>query len=173
MKQAIVIIIVSSVIALAVNMVSPNKIPLVDIYPEMHEGEKPIVPPDSDPTDPPFIAVSLAELDFMTGASIFIDAREESEFRCGTIPGAINISFDYLPEGDNDVLAAYLDSCLGGAALDTRMITFCSGEECDVSLHLARNLQALGYTNLAIFYGGSREWERQGKQIERRDQCGD
>jgi len=99
---------------------------------------------------------------------IFIDARSPEEFACGTIPGAVNIPFDELPEGD---LTPYFDSALAGAPRDTRLITFCSGEECDLSLHLARNLQAVGYTDLLIFFGGSREWEKNGLEMERRAKC--
>jgi 3-mercaptopyruvate sulfurtransferase SseA len=63
------------------------------------------------------------------------------------------------------------DSTLG-VGPDYPIIVFCSGEECDLSLHLARNMQAVGYTNVAIFFGGAREWEKFGFEVERRRQCG-
>ena len=73
-----------------------------------------------------------------------------------------------MPEGN---LESYIDSILGGVEKEHPLITFCSGGECDVSLHLARNLQSLGYPNVAIFFGGSREWEKFGLEVERRVKC--
>ena len=40
-------------------------------------------------------------------------------------------------------------------------------------MHLARNLQGEGYTRASVFFGGSREWERMGLEMERRKQCGE
>jgi rhodanese-related sulfurtransferase len=168
-RQFVYLAVVSAALGLAVNFFSPNGIPLVGQYRELSGGEGIIVPPAAQPGDPPYIALDVAHLDFVGGHTIFIDAREEFEWRCGTIPGAICIPFEYLPAGD---LAPYFDSAFEGASRDTRIIAFCSGEECDLSLHLARNLHALGYSNVNIFFGGSREWEKYGLDVERRDICG-
>jgi len=81
--------------------------------------------------------------------------------------GSINIPFEYLP----DDLDAYYDSVFQDISKDTPMILFCSGEECDLSLHLGRNLQDYDFTNIAIFFGGSREWEESDLQMERRKVC--
>ncbi len=169
-KEALIIILIAAVLALLVNAVSPSRIPYLGQYRDLHSDDGPVVPPTSEPGDPPFIAIDVAELDFSMKAAVFIDAREIDEFECGTIPGALNIPFDCLPEGD---LGPYFDSCLAGLGRGTRLVTFCSGEECDLSLHLARNMQAVGYSNLAIFFGGAREWERFGLDMERRRQCAD
>ena len=68
---------------------------------------------------------------------------------------------------------SYVDSVLQQAPKDASIIIFCSGEECDLSLHLARNLQDFGYTNLSIFFGGAREWENFDLVLERGEQCGE
>ena len=39
--------------------------------------------------------------------------------------------------------------------------------------HLARNLVDLGYREVAIFFGGSREWERFGFRMQRGAGCED
>ena len=169
LKQAGYLLVLAAVTAVVVNLVSPNAIPWVGKYRQVGSHDTIIIPPDPSPGDPPYIGLDVAELDFQSGRAIFVDAREPEEFRCGTIPGSINIPFDSLPgEGD---LTAYFDSALGGAPRDTRIVVFCSGDECDLSLHLARNMQVYGYTNLAIFYGGSREWERWVGKMERRVNC--
>ena len=168
-KQILIVIILSVILGLGVNTVSPNKIDVIGKYRSLSSGSGPIVPPSAESGDPPFISIDLAELEYSQQTAIFIDTREPEEFACGTIPGSINIPFDYLPEEN---LEQYIDSALGGIGRDVAMIAFCSGEECDLSLHLARNLQGFGYTNVAIFFGGSREWEKFDLEIERRVDCG-
>ncbi len=169
-KQALIIVALSVVLGLGVNPFSPNAIPVIGEYRDLQGGEDPVVPPEAMAGDPPFFAVDRALLEFTGKSAIFIDARDLAEFECGTIPGSVNIPFDYLPEGD---LGVYFDSCLAGASKDTLLITFCSGEECDLSLHLARNFQDFGYNNLAIFFGGSSDWGKLELELERRRECGE
>lgn len=168
-KQALLILIVTVIVALGVNLVHPDSIPYIGDWRELSSGDGPIVPPEAGEGDPPFIALDKAHVEFVAGNTVFVDARDPSEFECGTIPGSINIPFDYLPY---DGLDQYFDSTLAGVAKDDPIVVFCSGEECDLSLHLARNLQDFGYTNLMIFFGGSREWEENGLKMERRVDCG-
>jgi rhodanese-related sulfurtransferase len=167
-KQVLVILALAAILGLGINLVSPHKISYIGQYRTVANGNDPIVPPEASPGDPPFIAIDVAQLEFNAQTALFVDARDTEEFNCGTIPGSINIPFDYLPEAN---LGKYLDSALGGIAKDHTIITFCSGEECDLSLHLARNLQALGYNSVLIFFGGAREWEKFGLRMERRTEC--
>ncbi len=169
-KQVVIIAILSAVLGLGINSIHPNGIPYGGKYRELSSGDGPIVPPSAQKGDPPFIAIDVAEMEHSNSNTLFVDARSPEEFNCGTIPGAINIPFEYLPD---DNLDQYFDSALGGVTKDFSIITFCSGEECDLSLHLGRNLQALGYTNIAIFFGGAREWEKFGLPMERRENCGE
>jgi len=167
-RQTLTILALAAILGLGLNLFTPNRIAYIGQYRTLSTGNDPIVPPNAAPGDPPFIAVDLAELEFNSGSVIFVDTRVPEDFECGTIFGSINIPFDYLPD---EGLEKYLDSALGGVARDRMIITYCSGEECDLSLHLARNLQALGYTRVSIFFGGSREWEKHGLPIERKHAC--
>jgi rhodanese-related sulfurtransferase len=168
LKQILIIVVLAAGLGLVVNTFHPNKIPYVGHYRSLSSGEGPIIPPSAEKGDPPFIAIDVAEMEHSNSKTLFVDARDPEEYECGTIPGAINIPFEYLPE---DSLAHYFDSALGGVKKDFPIITFCSGEECDLSLQLGRNLQAYGYTNVAIFFGGAREWEKFGLTMERRKNC--
>jgi len=167
-RQIIFILVLSFVLGFVTNLVSPNSIPFFGSYRSLSAGDGPIVPPAAEAGDPPFIAIDVAEMEFSNYNTRFIDSREPAEFECGTIPGSVNIPFDYLPE---EGLEYYVDSALGGLPLDHPCIIFCSGEECDLSLHLARNMQQIGYTKLSIFFGGYREWEKFGLEVERRQSC--
>ncbi len=168
-RQAILLLIISTALGLGINLVSPNRVELVGKFRDLSNGDQPIVPPTAEPGDPPFIGINEAQMEFSTGSPLFLDTRDAEDFECGTIPGSINIPFEALPEGD---LAKYFDSALG-VAKDYPIIAFCSGEDCDLSLHMGRNLQLIGYTNIAIFFGGSREWEKFGLEMQRRKSCGD
>ncbi len=167
-RQILIIVAVSCVLGVSLNLVSPNRIEFFGKYRSLSSGDGPIVPPAAEEGDPPFIAVDVAEMEYSNYEVTFIDAREPEDFECGTIPGSVNIPFDYLPE---DNVAAYIDSALGGMSKDNPIIIFCSGEECDLSLHLGRNMQQMGYQNISIFFGGSREWEKFGLEMERRRPC--
>ena len=167
-RQALILVIVASVLGAGVNLFSSKRIPFIGKYRSLSDGNGPIIPPDAEAGDPAFIAIDVAELEHSHSDAIFIDAREPAEFVCGTIPGSVNIPFEQLPEEN---VEHYIDSILGGVEKKRPLITFCSGEECDVSLHLARNLQNMGYPNVAIFFGGSREWEKFGLGLERRVNC--
>jgi rhodanese-related sulfurtransferase len=169
-RQLILLLILAAAASIMVNAVSPNGISLIGQYRDLSSGDGPIVPPEAAEGDPPFIDVNVAQFEHAAAEALFIDSREPEEFDCGTIPGSINIPFDFLPDGD---LGRYFDSILVDYGHDHPMIVFCSGEECDLSLHLARNLQAFGYSQVSIFFGGSREWEEFGLGIERRVVCSD
>lgn len=169
-KQFLILLMAAAILAVVVNAISPNGIALVGEYRSLSSGEGPIVPPTAEEGDPPFIDINQAQMEHGLGTSVFVDARDPEEFECGTIPGSASMPFEYLPEGD---LTGYLDSTLGGVAFDHALIVFCSGEECDLSLHLGRNLNTFGYSNVLIFFGGAREWEDAGLDIERRVECGE
>lgn len=171
LKQAILLLITSAVLGLGINLVSPNKVNYISNFRDLQApGTGPIVPPSAQEGDPPFIDINKAVSEHGNMTSIFVDARDSAEFICGTIPASVNIPFDYLPSGD---LAQYFDSVLNRAPKDTGLIVFCSGEECDLSLHLARNLRDFGYTNVSIFFGGAREWDNFRLVLERRPECED
>ncbi|HUV30267.1 MAG TPA: rhodanese-like domain-containing protein [Acidobacteriota bacterium] len=167
-KQTIVLLAAAVVTGLVANLLSPQRIDFIGKYRDLSDGEGPLVPPAAEEGDPPFIDVNVAQLEFYAGDALFVDARSAEEFECGTIPGSINIPFEYLPED----LPAYYDSVFEGVSRDRSIVVFCSGEECDLSLYLGRNLQDFNYTRVFIFFGGAREWGKYGLDVERRKPCG-
>lgn len=166
--QAVRILLISAILGLGVNVVSPNRIPYVGEYRDISTGDDPVIPPSAQEGDPPFIAMDVAQMEYSLKQALFVDARLPEEFKCGTIPGSVNVPFEQLPEGD---IEEFIDSLLEHTPKDKHLVIFCSGEECDLSLHLSRNLQQFGYTDLSIFFGGAREWEKAGMELERREKC--
>ena len=91
------------------------------------------------------------------GANI-IDARTRSEYEIGHIPGAILL--DYYEMG------RYLDRVLPMLDPERETVLYCYGPDCDDAELLARELYALGFTNLIVYRGGFEEWEDSGRMIE-------
>lgn len=168
-RQLLMLLLMSLILGYIGNQINSGGLPMIGDYREISSGDGPIIPPDADVGDPPFIDIQVAQLEHTIGKALFVDARDVEEFECGTIPGSINIPFDYMPEEN---LQEYLDSALN-ISNDHPIIVFCSGEECDLSLQLGRNLQDFGYPNSSIFFGGAREWETAELELERRKECGE
>ena len=83
------------------------------------------------------------------GAAYFDDAH---------LPGAINI-----PPGHVDRLAhALLPD------RDAPVVVYCSGS-CSSAEVVAARLEALGYTDIAVYAGGKEDWVEHGLPLERTD----
>lgn len=74
----------------------------------------------------------------------FVDARDETEFSEGHIKGALNVSSIQLAE-----LISF----------DEPILTYCSGEDCELSITLAEELADFGFSTIFVFNGGWPEWE--------------
>lgn len=90
--------------------------------------------------------------------AVFIDARDQWEFSEGHIPGAVNIP-EFSFEPDNLILAA-ID-------IDSLVVIYCDGDDCDTSKRLAKLIIDLGYKNVFVFLGGFNEWKISEMQIEK------
>ena len=97
---------------------------------------------------------------FDQGGVIFVDARQDSAFEEGRIPGAIHLDAKkegtYTPE----ILARELPD---KAAV---IITYCNGEKCTRSSISASNLVNAGYTNVKYFREGYPGWTNAGYPTE-------
>jgi rhodanese-related sulfurtransferase len=112
---------------------------------------------------PTFINVDQAIKIFQRGDGLFIDARHEDEFNEGHIKGAISLPLSRL-EAHPDLVR--------GLPKDTLIVTYCSGEECALSIDLGERLALLGFTNVKVFFSGWLEWEKRNLPIETGDNGG-
>ncbi len=158
-RQAIIITIISCVLALVFNMVSSNRIPLHGDWPSMAGSDSVIIPPSAAKGDPPFISLDEATAKFQSRNISFLDAREPEDYALGHIRGAINLPFERLDE--------YWEKVTGSLPKDGEIVTYCSGDECESSLFLGRELVAKGYSGVTVFFGGWREWEKAGLPVEK------
>jgi rhodanese-related sulfurtransferase len=98
--------------------------------------------------EPKAIKLDFAYKLFKQGIK-FIDARPVDEYTEGHIKGAVNIPF-YGSENYTSVL--------NKISKDEIVVTYCSGEDCDLSILLGDELFSKGYKKVYVFFGGWNDW---------------
>jgi rhodanese-related sulfurtransferase len=81
---------------------------------------------------------------------VLVDARYHSDFKQGSIPGSISLTVD--------TSIWELEERLRKTPRDTRILVFCESKSCEFDRRVARNLQVLGFPNVAVSDGGWREY---------------
>jgi|GEM_PF-1233280 len=94
---------------------------------------------------------------YQGGMAVFVDARMPDEFAAGHIPGALNLPYDDL-ESHLDVLSLLPENGL--------VVTYCDGSECELSLELADELSAMGFSQVRVFFGGWEQWLEADHDVE-------
>lgn len=93
--------------------------------------------------------------------TIFVDARYSDPYKEASIKGAVSLSvYDY----DN-----LIDDFVNNYSFEQKIITFCSGRECDESHQLASYLKSEGFLNVRVFIDGLPAWENQGFPVEKKN----
>ena len=186
-KEILIILIGSSILALIVNAVSPKGIPLVmdmSRY-STDNSDKMMTEYKNNPTDtasvkekpliksphwnekekffePQNIKLNFAKLLYDKNA-LFIDGRNEVDYKAGHIKNAINISYEefhkMLTEEKLDILKKYNK--------DGIIVCYCKGGDCELSIDLAYDIAKLGYNSMNIYLGGYKEWEDAGFPVEK------
>ena len=97
---------------------------------------------------------------FGQNAVVFIDARDESPYREGHIPGA----YEFDPYHPDKYLAIILPICRAAE----QIVVYCNGGDCDDSQTAAILLRNVGIANqkLFIYGGGITEWTNNGLPVE-------
>jgi rhodanese-related sulfurtransferase len=92
-----------------------------------------------------------------TGADfVLVDAMGPVSFAKSRLPGAINITPDWV---DDRARRRIPDPA-------TEVVVYCAGADCDSSIAVASRLVELGYRNVRHYGGGKREWEEAGLPFE-------
>ena len=93
-----------------------------------------------------------------SGIGSVFDARSPLLYEDGHLPGAVNV---YAYELDS-----YLPDLMQEYPLDTPIMVYCNGNDCEDSRFLAQWMQELGYAKLFIFEGGYEQWVDSGNKLE-------
>ena len=97
---------------------------------------------------------------FKQNGIVFIDARDESHYREGHIPGA----YEFDPYHPDKYLAIILPICRAAE----QIVVYCNGGDCDDSQTAAILLRNVGIANqkLFIYGGGITEWTSNSLPVE-------
>lgn len=120
--------------------------------------------------------ISFLETHVQGGTGFLVDARVQSWFESGTIPGSVNLPFTVFA---NDETNPFLDSILlnlGGTLLSSgewnftdakELLLFCNGPWCGQSPRAIRNLLSVGYPPEKLHYyrGGMQSWQSMGFNV--------
>lgn len=100
--------------------------------------------------EPKAIKIDVAYKLFKDGIR-FIDSRSVEEFSEGHIKGAINIPF-YGSENHVEVINRLNKNEI--------VVTYCSSEDCDISILSGDELFEMGFKRVYVYVGGYDEWTR-------------
>lgn len=107
--------------------------------------------------------ISLVEAKdlFFKQAAIMMDARPTDDYEKGHIRSARSLPW---VEVDQRFMEITKD-----ISVDTPIITYCDGETCELSHHLANFLLDMGYTNVRILVNGWTKWQNADLPIDKED----
>ena len=149
--QILALVILSAAVALAVNALRANRLPLVGDWSVAAR----ITSSTGERMD---ISLNEAEKLFFTDAAVFIDARSEEEYARGHIQGARS-----LPWHEVDLRFMVVT---GELDLEMPIVTYCDGETCELSHNLALFLRDAGFLNTRVLVNGWTLWQQAGLPVE-------
>jgi len=107
----------------------------------------------------PFVELKEARRLFNERTAIFVDARSSADYRESHIQGARGLPLVSLIQNRRLAEAIIPDKT-------ARYIVYCSGEGCDLSVELAKELLSLGYSNVEVLGEGYPAWFEAGYPVE-------
>ncbi|MBF0297046.1 MAG: rhodanese-like domain-containing protein [Magnetococcales bacterium] len=131
---------------------------------------------EEKPTPPTLPGVETVNTDYVmkameSGSALIVDARKDSDFAGGHIPGAVLCT----STGSTDIADAEVDAtleltkkCTQVTAWDKAkpVVAYCNGTACWRSPKTVLALTKMGYTQVKWYRDGIAAWKAQGKPIE-------
>lgn len=150
-QQACVLVLLAMVTGLGVNLARNDRLPLIgdwsrDARLKTSSGQSMVISRDE------------AERLFRSGQAVFLDARSSSDYEQGHIAGALCLSWQEF-----DV---FFDRVVPNLLPGAMIVTYCDGETCDLSKHLADELYNMGYENVRVLVNGWSVWQKAGLPAE-------
>ena len=146
---AVIFVLAASLIALGVNAVRPDPLPL------KYDWTKTVA--SNEPANGENIAVWDLErfkADYQKPGVVVLDARPVDFFNMSHIPGARS-----LPVEEADAL---IPSVLSGIPANAVIVTYCDGPSCPAAHNLAQKIMQSGRSNVIVFAGGMEFWSQAG-----------
>ncbi len=122
--------------------------------PEKKHAKKHAKKHEAKPTTPVVIAEkNINEVEALLGKAVIVDARGSGE---EAIKGAVFLAAN---ADDKDIHAKLKDKT-------AEILVYCGSVSCPASMTLAERLIGLGYTNIAHYSGGIKEWTENKKPTD-------
>ncbi|MFH1077160.1 MAG: rhodanese-like domain-containing protein [Pseudomonadota bacterium] len=157
-KEAILIIAIAIPLALAINMLRKDGIPLFPV-PKPEPIEVSAIP--SKPIKPELISIEIASQKFHEKKALFIDARSCEDYRAGHISGAINLPFHEFSH--------YFPNVMPLLEKAEAIIAYCDGTDCSLGHDLTNLLSEMGFEHIFYLGNGLTEWIGHGLPLEKED----
>jgi rhodanese-related sulfurtransferase len=89
------------------------------------------------------------------GQIVVIHALDRAHYEKGHIPGAVNVDYERMqPE-------------MLPAGKDQALVFYCAGGMCPVGRMAANKAAGWGYSNVWVYEGGIKDWEKSGMTVAR------
>ncbi len=141
--RALLIVLVSAAVGVAVNRLSP---------PARRLSYWRTPPPPLAPAKT--VSLTEAETLWRTGRAVFLDARAPADYAAGHIPLAQN-----LPASSFE---ARYPAVAGSLTAEQPVVVYCDGVDCDLSHRLMEELGQVGITNVRVLVNGWTTWRQAG-----------
>ena len=141
LRDAALVIALSSILAIGVNLIREDGIPLVASEP-YH-----IFVPCPEPSGEIF-PIEPSAVRWSDERELIIDARGAGAFRQWHAPGAVNVPFDFLDPVADEVIDELIDTRSG------RAVVYGDGRKPDTGEELASELSGRGMLNVHFVPGG-------------------
>jgi rhodanese-related sulfurtransferase len=87
---------------------------------------------------------------------VILEVLPEEDYRKGHLPGALSVPLERVADLVPDLVADR----------DIEVVVYSAHSECNDGKRAARELEALGYTNVRSYDGGKRDWIDHGLPLE-------
>lgn len=94
---------------------------------------------------------------------LFVDGRPPEEFQGGHIKGAINIDYKTFKDKSKDEKIRELKNL----KQDLLIVSYCGSDSCEISIDNAYEIAKAGYSDVKIYLGGYKEWNKLGYPTEK------
>lgn len=150
MMEAAAIVLATLCLALIVNAVRPDGIPVLRWKPPSVSQGVTVSAARAIPLEEAFDK-------YRTGKALFLDARSEEAYAKGHIRGALSLPDQSFDERFDEV-ARQLEEC-------EVIVAYCDGAECPLGRSLAEKLIALGFHNAHYLENGWSRWREAGHPV--------
>ena len=158
-REIIYLLCIAIILAFTVNSLSPNGIALMGSWDTTDGVITARAKADVVVHDIEIQTIAEAKEIYDSKQAVFVDARDSSIYEKGSIKGAVSLSvYDY------DEL---IETFIVKYPFEQKIVTYCSGRECDESHKLATFLKAEGYSDIRVFIDGFPAWEKEGLPVDK------